>query len=769
MRTLAGGDIRVAIRVIDAGGLLNLSTAYRFDPTRDITQPMPMTDVAIQGLNPTGFAQLTWDLVRERIHNDATRGRVGSTGRLSTPPSNMLDYNTGYVRSPVNPFAPSNRWEPFDSSEMVSLASSTLNPDANSGRIASLLADQPALYANIRRYITPWAVTRNLSRHYSGALGQALYSQSNYVKVDLNRPLPDPNTYPALYNAFYNAIPAGVPGFTKRAQIAAQMAINVAQFRSDPTDATNPFWYTFVSTDPNTTVFGVKRQPFLSKVFCKLYRVDANAASIRAYSAIELMNPFNTPIDLAKYSISGGGLPLPKSLSGTIPAATPSGPGKFVIASHDSTKIPIYATPGLPAPCVVAGLDLSKAAKIVRTFTNPVAGGDKTGVIVCLIPTVQQPSTSPGDKKVSTVQWDDRLTYARYTIASARGPDNTATDYTSATADGGTMTAANTVIGKTPNNDIGARTEGPCPVYVRGGPFLNVGELSRILYVGPTDASVTTDGNDLMRRIDAGSPTPGRFDPTYMPDATNTTAGYPKLPVGALFADHLTVMPGTDLTAQTLGGYPEIISGQININTAPKAVLRCLPPIFALSQTDPTTAEALISAIVAYRDNTDASLRPSTISNYRTDASDPQVGFLSVGELAMPLWMKGGTPPAAPAGLGKLPQNVYRLSPEAYTPLKNYALDPNGGDDGLRIETTGPQARVDNDLPKKHLYYSWLSNHVTVRSDTFIVFIRVQVVAGTIPTTGDPYQRYVAVIDRSRMRSGGPTDRPQIVLFAQVR
>jgi hypothetical protein len=76
---------------------------------------------------------------------------------------------------------------------------------------------------------------------------------------------------------------------------------------------------------------------------------------------------------------------------------------------------------------------------------------------------------------------------------------------------------------------------------------------------------------------------------------------------------------------------------------------------------------------------------------------------------------------------------------------------------------------VDNDLPKKHLYYSWLSNHVAVRSDTFIVFIRVQVVAGTIPTAGDPYQRYVAVIDRSRMRSGGTIDRPQIVLFAQVR
>ena len=68
-----------------------------------------------------------------------------------------------------------------------------------------------------------------------------------------------------------------------------------------------------------------------------------------------------------------------------------------------------------------------------------------------------------------------------------------------------------------------------------------------------------------------------------------------------------------------------------------------------------------------------------------------------------------------------------------------------------------------DDYAKRHILYCWLSNQVTVRSDTFIAYIRVQ--RGTSPAA--PAQHYVATIDRSRCPQEIPA--PSVVLFAQVR
>jgi len=59
--------------------------------------------------------------------------------------------------------------------------------------------------------------------------------------------------------------------------------------------------------------------------------------------------------------------------------------------------------------------------------------------------------------------------------------------------------------------------------------------------------------------------------------------------------------------------------------------------------------------------------------------------------------------------------------------------------------------------------YCWLSNQVTVRSDTFIAYICIQ--KANLPHAAGRY--YVAVIDRSRCPANGAL--PAVVLFSQIR
>jgi hypothetical protein len=253
----------------------------------------------------------------------------------------------------------------------------------------------------------------------------------------------------------------------------------------------------------------------------------------------------------------------------------------------------------------------------------------------------------------------------------------------------------------------------------------------------------------------------GRFDPAWGIINTNYPASVPRVPIGALLTDHLMV--GNPSAEPGNGDY--VTYGPINVNTAPLPVLKCLPTMGALAVADRTS---LAQQIINYRD--DPNMRPllTTIPNLRRPAGaaptqqDPNhLGIASIGEIAIPIWQVAG--PTGRANLpvvAKVPVNTY---PGTNACPSNYTVAGVGADndDGLLAASN-----TFRDLIKQNVYYAWLSNQISVRSDVFICFIRIQI-GGDPKATDTTVRRYVAVIDRSRVKAA--TDRPAVVMFAEIK
>jgi hypothetical protein len=70
-----------------------------------------------------------------------------------------------------------------------------------------------------------------------------------------------------------------------------------------------------------------------------------------------------------------------------------------------------------------------------------------------------------------------------------------------------------------------------------------------------------------------------------------------------------------------------------------------------------------------------------------------------------------------------------------------------------------------DDLDKYNVYYKWLSNQVTVRSDTYIAYILVRSPGGG--AGGQRDRRFVALIDRTNCTQQGQL--PRVLMMAEVK
>jgi hypothetical protein len=222
------------------------------------------------------------------------------------------------------------------------------------------------------------------------------------------------------------------------------------------------------------------------------------------------------------------------------------------------------------------------------------------------------------------------------------------------------------------------------------------------------------------------------------------------VPLGCTASEFFNLLAPQDDSA----GNPLLHRGLVNINTAPAGVLKCLPGLAALDPPGPRpNATAVADEIIAYRDKGSVPGR-----DYGTTGRDVvtgitnlrfQAGFACASEVAIPLRM----------AMGVTINNNYFP-----TPGDNYALNSAPvNDDGIPINLATNRA-VENDPIKQHVLYAWLSDQVTVRSNTFIVYIRVQ--RGNLATFPNP-RRYVAVIDRGNCRAANA--RPKVLMFAELR
>ena len=215
-----------------------------------------------------------------------------------------------------------------------------------------------------------------------------------------------------------------------------------------------------------------------------------------------------------------------------------------------------------------------------------------------------------------------------------------------------------------------------------------------------------------------------------------------------------------DGPADTAGIPEDAVYGSINPSTAPAQVLACLPSLAMLPKAD---RDKIAREIVNYRDLLDgtgandgkyASNTRATVLGVAGLRNEP--GFATSGEIMLPLIQRASKNDITQ----KLPYAVYTGGAPA-----NYWLASNDGgswanpssDDGLR-------EAIPNDITKYLVYYAWMSNHLTVRSDTYIAYIRVQLGDSTNSVA---YRSYVAVLDRSNVFT--PDDQPQLLMFAEIQ
>jgi hypothetical protein len=199
------------------------------------------------------------------------------------------------------------------------------------------------------------------------------------------------------------------------------------------------------------------------------------------------------------------------------------------------------------------------------------------------------------------------------------------------------------------------------------------------------------------------------------------------------------------------------------------------------AERDRDTVRILVGAprqpyeIIAYRDKTENQTANGYQPNYghggnyirlRYDSGDSSlgaqiadiregVGFATAAEVAIPI-RRRALAGAVPLASSPLPhETLSNEEPDAY-----YVADGGTTDDGLGV---GVDVAVQGDFTKYETYYAWMSNHIDVRSDVYLVYLRLQIGNSTTETD---VKRYVGLIDRSNVHT--KADTPAVLIFSEL-
>lgn len=705
MAASSGGNYYVALRLIDASSLMNANVVHKVAAAQ-AGVAMPRSNFSLEELVGTTIA-------------DSVHTAAGSI--------------------------------PFDMADMLALIGPPSASTAT-GRLKTKLAGQ---FDNSKFYLTSSSLARTVipPPQMNDRVADKL-NANLFAEVDIG----DPDVFPAEldepWRRFNYAIPSGISGLStsleEQRTTATQLLVNTIDFVDDDNDVTR------LPTKGSATVdyvYGIERQPFITEVFHKVYK--ATGGVVTTYSAIELYNPYVSDLNMSGFNVTVGGATASPTAGKSWPADIQA--GRRVVIVSDASAIPVHTD--AQATVEITGLDLGSQVLIFRS-----RNGDGTGTQDIVIGqaelSVDEPSE--GNANCEVRQWDDTLEKARYTLPNAYN-SFTSRDYTN--VNGGSMTAGNTNLGKDqssagqPGNDnIGTRSEKPCPVYVRNGKFLNLADLARVFYFGPSNVAslrskLTASASVANGRFSAaggGISIPGGGWSSYR------NLYMPSVPLGCIQGQYLTV--------DDPAGGGNVVAGLGNINTMPTGVLACVPGLTNYEDSNPTYSldrSTVVKEVIAYRDRASntayggadySSSRAAAtgISNLRNGP-----GFAAIGEITIPTWARGSQ-----GDIGRYALGHYYYPGTRPPDIYNYAL---GGNDDDGYDKSLGANRVKLDLAKRHTWYAWASNNITVRSDTYIAYIRVQV--GSDPATQD-YQRYVAVIDRSNCTQ--TTDRPTVLMFCRL-
>jgi len=544
-----GKPIYAAIRIIDNGGMLNVNTTFKFDPsgsreTIDGSSQMQINLLALAGRpnNPPTRAEET-DLLQARAnygvgvdYRDLNKYEENVVWRYSEPngtytPFDISDELELRYRFLLNNTAIDTRLENWG----VEFRRATLSTPVTSGG--------QQLDAWFKRSCDAGSVDPNYAyRHIA-----TTYNIDRIIDPN-GRKMVNVNT--ASLSQIHQALLAGIDS-AERERIAAQLAVNIIDFRDADVDVT-----TFSAG--GKTYYGFEAQPFISEIGFKISESNPGT-STNNYFAIELYNPFNVDIPLGDFRLElrrGDVAVSTINLAGHALAAN----SRFVITSSSAASREFGVT-GLMS--VGGGKEDSNMllAKYVLVSTDPLTYTLSERYDIYLLRKVASADIYLDQQETEDAwfAWDSAKGKSQF---YCRADSNWNVIYQSLEPSGNTMGTANGVIATKKNYNFENFM----------GRFITAGDIARVLIVGPS-----TEPSDMIGVRLAAEP-PEEF---VRLDLTN--------PAFANILHYLTVI---DPTFFGWGLNETRIKGRINVNTAPWFVMAQLPwmrPIIA-------------QAIVAYRD-----------------------------------------------------------------------------------------------------------------------------------------------------------------------
>jgi len=307
LRDLTTGKARpvyAAVRIIDHSGMLNVNTAYLFDPRKwpsevDGSDQMQV-DLAYLASGKVGDSNDAVELNAARVGGDSRSEYLTNVvWNYGDPPAPFspfdisdelelrnrftLNLRQGYRQDELVVARIERLWR--TSSEKATKVSWAYSPYASNGKQIPYedAPDIPLWFSRIHDSNSATYDLRHISTVYNmdrliDPAGARMVNV-NDVNVDVRK----------LYEALFNGIDPGYPG---RTAVAAQLAVNIRDLVDSDSKPT-----AFKPPGSTVTYYGLEPQPFIRQIGFKISAADPTS-DLNNEFGVELYNPFEVSIDL---------------------------------------------------------------------------------------------------------------------------------------------------------------------------------------------------------------------------------------------------------------------------------------------------------------------------------------------------------------------------------------------------------------------------------------------------------------------------------------
>ncbi|MHC4068274.1 MAG: hypothetical protein ACYS18_04875 [Planctomycetota bacterium] len=715
MTSSKGETIYAAVRVIDKGGMLNVNTAYMFDPNNTDSNYIDGSD------------QMQINLLAL-----AERG-TGDIGDLET----MRSHDAQYLENVVwRYYIPNGNYTPFDISDELELRNRfTLNRSDIDSRIEEVWdsafqalnylrtpVDDSTAFASWQKevYYDYASTEPNDSNDYSYRHIGTIYNMDRIIDPagDKMLNINAVGNVNSAYRAIKAGLPSGDPNFPNVNETAAQIAVNLVDFRDTDSEVSS-IEVNDVNGTPGTYYGFETPCIYISELAHKFKQIippggPAPVVYYRSY-AIELYKPYTEDV----YPDPNQQWRLNIGTYGTVNVNW-SGSKRF--------HVTLFEDPGDPA------VEMSSEVAFDPNDADPnnpsIDGSPQdeakpTGDIVF-----------DADDEIILERRVDNVNDVWIKVDSVTVPE--AVDDWLAYDVNSHSVQRDITLHKCirrlwdPDESIPVTLgEGnrfaalPDPIFIQAHPenraFRNVGEIGKLFRADVYRRTWSTFDRERDVRLNLADPNYHglfqyltRMDPSRdgINNDSDRTATDP----------NLTDENALDLTPEWK------VPGRINVNTAPWFVIRQLPWM----------RTEIAQAIAAYRDKLNMDPNGPDYSDRETqtgiDGLREEEGFASIAELATVI---------SESGYGEYSMNYYALS----------SVGQRG--DLLDYPDLTPGDGAEDDFEEYDVIFSRISDLVTVRSDVFSAYILVRI------GVDGPQKRAMAILDRSNVYQ--PGDRVRVI------